>query len=76
VRPGWPTRVRGVSIFLDKNRRSIGKPQSTRPPQWTQRPRTSRPSLVAVRAATASALGLTHRVDFVACGRRWARACR
>jgi hypothetical protein len=32
-----PTRVRCVSIFLDKNRRYIGKSQSKRPPQRTQR---------------------------------------
>jgi hypothetical protein len=32
-----PTRVRGVSTFLDKNRRCIGKSQSTRPPKRTQR---------------------------------------
>jgi hypothetical protein len=32
-----PTRVRCVSIFLDKNRRYIGKSQSERPPERTQR---------------------------------------
>jgi hypothetical protein len=45
-RPPWPspsparrvsTRVRCVSIFLDKNRRYIGKYQSKRPPKRTQR---------------------------------------
>jgi hypothetical protein len=32
-----PTRVRGVSIFLDKNRSDIGKSQPKRPPNRTQR---------------------------------------
>jgi hypothetical protein len=32
-----PTRVRCVSILLDKNRRYIGKSQSKRPPKRTQR---------------------------------------
>jgi hypothetical protein len=32
-----PTRVRCVSVFLDKNRRYIGKSQSKRPPTRTQR---------------------------------------
>jgi hypothetical protein len=32
------TRVRCVSIFLDQTRRSIGKPQSKRLPERTQRP--------------------------------------
>jgi hypothetical protein len=32
-----PTRGRCVSIFLDKNRRYIGKSQSKRPPERTQR---------------------------------------
>eukprot|EP01047_Picozoa_sp_COSAG01_P091179 COSAG01_NODE_22838_length_839_cov_1.044595_2_plen_79_part_01 len=31
-RPAAATRVRCVSIFLDKNRRYIGKSQSKRPP--------------------------------------------
>jgi hypothetical protein len=31
------TRVRSVSMFLDKNRRYIGKSQSKRPPKRTQR---------------------------------------
>eukprot|EP01047_Picozoa_sp_COSAG01_P038212 COSAG01_NODE_3087_length_6609_cov_2.598925_6_plen_335_part_00 len=36
-RGAYTTRVRCVSILLDKNRRSIGKSQSTLPPKRTQR---------------------------------------
>jgi hypothetical protein len=35
-RRAWP-RVRGISIFREKNRRYIGKSQSKRPPNGTQR---------------------------------------
>jgi hypothetical protein len=38
--PTGPTRVRCVSIFLDKNRRYICKYQSEFPPKRTQRTRT------------------------------------
>jgi hypothetical protein len=58
-----PTRVRCVSIFLDKNRRDIGKSQSKRPPKRTQR--TPHPSCdrhptntTAISAAFAAAAAL------------------
>jgi hypothetical protein len=58
--PGWrqrralarplSTRVRCVSIFLDKNRRYIGKSQSERPPKRTQRtPHQLRPAVTGRR---------------------------
>jgi hypothetical protein len=46
-----PTRVRCVSILLDKNRRYIGKSQSKRPPKRTQRTPHLRPGPCARRAA-------------------------
>eukprot|EP01047_Picozoa_sp_COSAG01_P001139 COSAG01_NODE_24_length_37608_cov_19.303154_26_plen_207_part_00 len=59
-----PGRGRCVSIFPDKNRRHIGKSQSTRPPQRTQRRRAAaRRRSPGARAAAGGACGRSTRCD-------------
>jgi hypothetical protein len=55
-----PTRARCVSIFLDKNRRHIGKSQPKRPPQRTQR--TPHQRLQEPQALQLPAVALRHHV--------------
>jgi hypothetical protein len=57
----WPRRC--VSIFLDKNKRYIGKSQSQRPPKKAQRRRTADGAREVdhVLAVLVAAVGLTQR---------------